>query len=43
MKFLSTYLPDEGLDTTGTTVGLVEGNLTNDLVTVLPKTIEYRD
>lgn len=34
-----TYLPDEGLDTTGTTVGLVEGNLTNDLGTVLPANI----
>lgn len=31
-----THLPDEGLDTTGTTVSLVEGNLTNDLATELP-------
>lgn len=28
-------LPDEGLDATGTTVDLVEGDLANDLVTVL--------
>jgi hypothetical protein len=32
----ATYLPDEGLDTTGTTVDLVKGDLTNDLVTILP-------
>jgi hypothetical protein len=34
-----THLPDKGLDTTGTTVGLVEGNLTNDLATELPAII----
>jgi hypothetical protein len=28
-------LPDEGLDTTGTTVDLVQGDLADDLVTVL--------
>lgn len=38
-----TYLPDEGLDTTGTTVGLVEGNLTNDLGTVLPAIISLSE
>ena len=32
----TTYLPDEGLDTTGTTVGLVEGDLTDDLVAIVP-------
>ena len=32
----STHLPDEGLDATGTTVDLVEGDLANDLVAVLP-------
>lgn len=31
-----TYLPHKGLDATGTTVGLVESNLANDLVTVVP-------
>lgn len=31
-------LPDEGLDATGTTVDLVEGDLANDLVAVLPVT-----
>lgn len=30
------YLPDEGLDATGTTVDLVEGDLADDLVAVLP-------
>jgi hypothetical protein len=30
------YLPDKGLDATGTTVDLVEGDLANDLVAVLP-------
>lgn len=29
-------LPDEGLDATGTTVDLVEGDLVDDLGTVLP-------
>lgn len=38
LEFLS-YLPNEGLDATGTTVGLVESNFTNDLVAVLPKLI----
>lgn len=33
---LETHLPNKGLDATSTTVGLVEGNLTNDLVTELP-------
>lgn len=31
-----THLPNEGLDATGTTVGLVESDLTNDRGTVLP-------
>lgn len=35
MKKIS-YLPDEGLDATGTTVDLVEGDLTDNGVTVLP-------
>lgn len=30
------YLPDERLDATGTTIDLVEGHLTKDLVTMLP-------
>ena len=29
-------LPDERLDTTGTTVDLVEGDLTNDLAAIFP-------
>ena len=33
---LRAYLPDEGLDATGTTVDLVEGDLADDLVAVLP-------
>lgn len=33
------YLPDEGLDATGTTVDLVKGDLTNDGVAVLPVNI----
>lgn len=32
----STNLPDKGLDATGTTVDLVEGDLTEDLVAILP-------
>lgn len=31
-----THLPHEALDTTSTTIGLVEGDLANDLVAVLP-------
>lgn len=31
-----TNLPDEGLDATGTTVDLVEGDLADDLVAMLP-------
>lgn len=27
---LRTYLPDESLDATGTTIGLIEGDFTND-------------
>lgn len=34
-----THLPNKGLDTAGTTVGLVEGNLTNNLATELPAII----
>ena len=30
------YLPNEGLDATGTAVDLVEGDLADDLVAVLP-------
>jgi len=30
------YLPDKGLDATGTTIDLVEGDLADDLVAVLP-------
>jgi hypothetical protein len=30
------YLPDKALYTTGTTVGLVEGNLANDCAAVFP-------
>lgn len=37
---LRSYLPNEGLDATGTTVGLVEGNLTNNCAAVVPGTIE---
>lgn len=33
---IATYLPNEGLDATGTTVDLVEGDLTNNLVAVVP-------
>lgn len=35
-------LPHEGLDTTGTTVGLVKGDLANDLVAMLPIKIDQR-
>lgn len=31
-----TYLPDESLDTAGTTISLVEGDLTNDCVAMVP-------
>lgn len=31
-----TYLPHKGLDSTGTTVGLVKSDLPDDLVTVFP-------
>lgn len=31
-----THLPNKGLDSTGTTVGLVKSDLTDDLVTELP-------
>lgn len=34
-----THLPDKGLDATGTTVGLVKGNLANNLATVIPAII----
>ena len=33
---MSTYLPHERLDTTSTTIGLVEGNLADDCATMLP-------
>ena len=35
-------LPHEGLDTTGTTVGLVKGHLANDRVAMLPIKIDQR-
>lgn len=31
---VAAYLPDQRLDTTGTTVNLVKGDLANDLATV---------
>lgn len=34
--FAKSYLPDKGLDTTGTTVDLVKSNLANDLGAVVP-------
>jgi hypothetical protein len=37
-----TNLPDKGLDTTGTTVDLVKGDLSNDLGTVLPSNKRVR-
>lgn len=35
-------LPHEGLDTTGTTVGLVKGDLANNRVAMLPIKIDQR-
>lgn len=40
---IATHLPDERLDTTGTTVDLVESDLTDDSVTVLPAIIVSHD
>lgn len=38
-----THLPDERLDTTGTTVSLVEGDLTDDGATVVPAIVSATD
>lgn len=37
-----TYFPHEALHTTSTAVGLVEGDLADDLVAIVPTSVDWR-